>query len=83
MTVTPPPRGRAGTTAAATPALPFEIDAQRKPPLGMPAADFLRDYGQKRPLLLRNAFPDFVTPVMPEDLAGLACEEGALSRIIV
>lgn len=48
----------------------------------MPPADFLRDYWQKRPLLIRNAFPDFVSPIQPEDLAGLACEELALSRIV-
>jgi 50S ribosomal protein L16 3-hydroxylase len=64
-------------------ALPFEIDARGQAPLGMPAADFLRDYWQKRPLLIRNAFPDFETPVTPEDLAGLACEEAALSRIVM
>ncbi len=71
-------------TRASSPAtLPFEIDAIGKGPLGMPAAAFLRDYWQKRPLLIRNAFPGFETPVMPEDLAGLACEEGALSRIVM
>ncbi|HEY0662648.1 MAG TPA: cupin domain-containing protein [Lysobacter sp.] len=48
----------------------------------MPPADFLRDYWQKRPLLIRNAFPGFVSPIQPEDLAGLACEEAALSRIV-
>ena len=64
-------------------ALVFEIDARKQAPLGMSAADFLRDYWQKRPLLIRSAFPDFETPVMPEDLAGLACEEAALSRIII
>lgn len=63
--------------------LPFEIDARARPPLGMSSADFLRDYWQKRPLLIRNAFPDFETPVMPEDLAGLACEDAALSRIVI
>ncbi|VXB61449.1 Transcriptional regulator [Luteimonas sp. 9C] len=65
--------------------LPFEIDARASAgdgPLGMPAARFLRDYWQKRPLLIRNAFPDFETPLQPEDLAGLACEEVALSRLI-
>ena len=64
-----------------TPALPYEIDAAGKGTLGMAPEDFLRDYWQKRPLLIRNAFPDFVSPVTPEDLAGLACEESALSRI--
>jgi len=61
----------------------IEIDARRHPPLGMKPADFLRDYWQKRPLLIRNAFPGFVSPLEPEDLAGLACEEGALSRIVI
>src|SRR3546814_20563996 len=48
----------------------------------MPRADFLRDYGQKKPLLLRNALPGFVSPIEPEDLAGLACEDAALSRLV-
>ncbi len=62
--------------------LPFEIVATRQQPLGMPAERFLRDYWHKRPLLIRNAFLDFQTPVAPEDLAGLACEEGVLARLI-
>ncbi|MBX3711274.1 MAG: cupin domain-containing protein [Lysobacter sp.] len=66
-----------------SPRLPYEVDARRNGPLGMPPAAFLRDYWQKRPLLIRNAFPGFETPVTPEDLAGLACEEGALSRIVM
>ncbi|MBN8921680.1 MAG: transcription factor [Rhodanobacter sp. 68-29] len=61
---------------------PIEVRGSARQPLGMPAAQFLRDYWQKRPLLVRNAFPDFVPPIQPEDLAGLACEEGALSRLI-
>src|SRR5690606_39570524 len=51
-------------------------------PLGMSPQAFLRDYWHKRPLLIRNAFPGFQTPVMPEDLAGLACEDGVLARLI-
>ncbi|MCD9096274.1 cupin domain-containing protein [Luteimonas fraxinea] len=65
--------------------LPFEIDARSfagHGPLGMPAEQFLRNYWQKRPLLIRNAFPDLESPLQPEDLAGLACEEVALSRLI-
>jgi 50S ribosomal protein L16 3-hydroxylase len=69
--------------AKAAGALPFEIEASGREPLGMPSARFLRDYWQKRPLLIRNAFPDFEPPVQPEDLAGLACEERALSRIVM
>ncbi|HVJ36547.1 MAG TPA: cupin domain-containing protein [Stenotrophomonas sp.] len=63
-------------------ALPFEIQATAQHPLGMPTARFLRDYWHKRPLLIRQAFPGFQTPVTPEDLAGLACEEGVLARLI-
>jgi 50S ribosomal protein L16 3-hydroxylase len=62
---------------------PIEIDATNLPPLGMAPEQFLSRYWQKRPLLIRNAFPGFVTPIEPEDLAGLACEEAALSRIVV
>lgn len=62
--------------------LPIEVQGSAKLPLGMPTAQFLRDYWQKRPLLIRNAFPDFQPPIAPEDLAGLACEEAALSRLI-
>ena len=61
---------------------PIEVQARAGLPLGMAPATFLRDYWQKRPLLIRAAFPDFETPVLPEDLAGLACEEGALARIV-
>lgn len=60
----------------------IEIDAREHPPLGMPPARFLREFWQKKPLLIRNAFPGFETPIEPEDLAGLACEDMALSRII-
>lgn len=62
--------------------LAIEIDAKKHLPLGMSPAIFLRDYWQKKPLLIRNAFPDFVSPLEPEDLAGLACEEGVLARLI-
>ncbi|HQY83313.1 MAG TPA: cupin domain-containing protein, partial [Thermomonas sp.] len=61
----------------------IEIDAASGPqPLGMSPAKFLREYWQKKPLLIRNAFPGFVSPVQPEDLAGLACEDGVLARLI-
>lgn len=62
---------------------PIEVTASTKQPLGMSAAAFLRDYWQKQPLLVRQAFPDFQSPISPEDLAGLACEEAALSRIVM
>ncbi|NVK37809.1 MAG: cupin domain-containing protein [Gammaproteobacteria bacterium] len=43
---------------------------------------FLAEYWQKKPLLIRNAFPNFECPIEPDDLAGLALEEDAESRLI-
>ena len=63
-------------------ALPIEVRGSDGQMLGMPPARFLRDYWQKRPLLVRDAFPGFASPIAPEDLAGLACEEFALSRLV-
>jgi 50S ribosomal protein L16 3-hydroxylase len=50
---------------------------------GLSAADFLRDYWQKRPLLIRAALPNFDCPISPEELAGLACEEEVEARLIL
>ena len=60
----------------------IEVRATAKHFLGMPAADFLRDFWQKKPLLIRQAFPGYQSPLQPEDLAGLACEDGVLARLI-
>lgn len=49
---------------------------------GMTVEEFLHDYWQKRPLLIKNALPDFHCPVTPEELAGMACEEEVESRLI-
>jgi len=43
---------------------------------------FLRDYWQKRPLLIRNPWQGWSNPLEPDELAGLACEEGVESRLI-
>jgi len=45
--------------------------------------DFLHDYWQKKPLLIRNAFPDFTSPLTAEELAGLACEDDVNARIVI
>ena len=73
---------REGPSHASRTDLPIEVQGSHASPLGMPAADFLREYWQKRPLLIRNAFPGFESPLSPEDLAGLACEDGVLARIV-
>jgi 50S ribosomal protein L16 3-hydroxylase len=44
---------------------------------------FLDTYWQKKPLLVRDALPDFRSPLSPEELAGLACEDGVESRLIL
>ena len=76
-------RSRASTPRPGTASPPpIEVDGSSLPPLGMDPAVFLRDYWQKRPLLVRNAFPGLHSPLQPEDLAGLACEEGTLSRLV-
>ena len=62
--------------------LPIEVRGSIGKPLGMSPAVFLRDYWQKRPLLIRQALPGFVSPVSPDDLAGLSCIEGTLGRLI-
>lgn len=43
---------------------------------------FVRDYWQRRPLLIPHSGPAFVDPLTPEDLAGLACEPEMESRIV-
>ena len=52
-------------------------------PAGIDRDGFLRDYWQRRPLLLRAALPPDSFPVSPEELAGLACETEFESRLIV
>lgn len=49
---------------------------------GMSQQQFLEEYWQKKPLLIRQAFVDFESPISPEDLAGLACEPEIESRLI-
>ena len=44
--------------------------------------EFLRDYWQQKPLLIRQAFPNFISPLSPDELAGLACETDT-ARIVL
>jgi 50S ribosomal protein L16 3-hydroxylase len=46
------------------------------------AEQFLTDYWQKKPLLIRQAIPEFEGLLDPNELAGLSCEEEVQSRII-
>jgi 50S ribosomal protein L16 3-hydroxylase len=50
--------------------------------VGLDIDQFLRDHWQKRPLLIRNPWNRWRNPLEPDELAGLACEEGVESRLI-
>jgi 50S ribosomal protein L16 3-hydroxylase len=47
------------------------------------AGTFLRDYWQKKPLLIRNPWKSWRNPLDPDELAGLACESEVESRLIM
>src|SRR5207302_460364 len=49
---------------------------------GLSAAEFLARHWQKTPLLIRQAIPGWTSPITPDELAGLACEEGVESRLV-
>ncbi len=50
---------------------------------GLTAADCTRDYWQRKPLLVRQAIPDFESPLSADELAGLSLEESVESRIVL
>ncbi len=54
---------------------------------GFDADEFISRYWQKRPCVLREAFTNFESqfesPVSPEELAGLACEEDVHCRLVI
>lgn len=54
------------------------------PILGDLTADqFLAEYWQKKPLLIRNAIPNFEPPIDGDDLAGLSLEAEVESRLVI
>ncbi|WP_114521417.1 cupin domain-containing protein [Altererythrobacter sp. ZODW24] len=46
-------------------------------------ASFLRDYWQKKPLLIRAGLCPWVDPLDPNELAGLSLEQGTESRLVI
>lgn len=46
------------------------------------AQSFLDLYWQKKPLLFRQAFPGFQSPITPDELAGLSLDEETTPRLI-
>ncbi|HQN64083.1 MAG TPA: cupin domain-containing protein [Methylophilus sp.] len=49
---------------------------------GLSPQQFLDEYWQKKPLLIRQAIPGFTGLLSPNDLAGLACEDDVQARLI-
>ncbi len=49
---------------------------------GISARKFLRDYWQKKPLLIRRAFPQFIDPLDKKAVLALASRDDAESRLI-
>ncbi len=49
---------------------------------GLTAKQFLREYWQKKPLLIRNAFPHFVDPLSKREVFELSQRDDAESRFI-
>jgi len=49
---------------------------------GLSVKEFLRDYWQKKPLLIRRAFPDFDGLVDPQQLLALACTDDVQARLV-
>ena len=45
-------------------------------------AEFLAQYWHKKPTVIKAGFSDFVDPISPDELAGLAMEEEVDSRYI-
>jgi 50S ribosomal protein L16 3-hydroxylase len=49
---------------------------------GLTVNEFLRDYWQKKPLLIRQAFPKFSGLLNAQALIAMACEEEAQARLV-
>ncbi|MBL8525668.1 MAG: cupin domain-containing protein [Betaproteobacteria bacterium] len=49
---------------------------------GISAQKFLKDYWQKRPLLVRGAFPNLIEPLSKQEIFALAARDDAESRLI-
>ena len=53
-------------------------------PLGdLSPQDFLENVWQQQPLVVRQAFPGFESPISADELAGLSCEPDVNSRIVI
>lgn len=92
----PPSRRLQSTNAELRKRKPPSKNRQRKHSLKSPAwplpttllgglriEEFLRRHWQKKPLLVRQAFPDFKPFLTADELAGLACSDEVNSRLVI
>jgi 50S ribosomal protein L16 3-hydroxylase len=70
-------------TPAFTPSTPETPDTPRQMIGGLSPAQFMRRHWQKKPLLVRNAFPGFEPLLSRPQLFALAAQESVESRLIV
>ena len=49
---------------------------------GLSVSEFLRDYWQKKPLLIRQSFRQFKGLIKPQQLMALACKEDVQARLV-
>jgi 50S ribosomal protein L16 3-hydroxylase len=50
---------------------------------GLSPEDFLQNVWQQQPLVVRQAFPGFKSPISADELAGLSCEQDVNSRLVI
>ena len=44
--------------------------------------EFLSEYWQKKPVVIKQGFKNFIDPILPDELAGLAMEDTVESRLV-
>ncbi|MDH3354649.1 MAG: cupin domain-containing protein [Chromatiales bacterium] len=49
---------------------------------GLTPQQFLSEYWQQKPLVVRGALPDFKCPITPEEIGGLSLEDDVESRLL-
>lgn len=50
---------------------------------GLSPEEFLKSYWQKKPLLIRQAFPNFSCPITKDDIIELSMSEDVASRLVI
>ena len=50
---------------------------------GLSPEEFLKSYWQKKPLLIRQAFPGFVSPISKDEMLELSMSDDAASRLVI